>query len=269
MPIKFKVITLHEKAFEIEPMRAPELHQSYSGMHSDLSMELSQLKRELAQAPIGLVENADYSLPKGESYIPHHYRIRFDGPSLVVRAMHSIPEDRIAFESSYGSYLTSQKYKQYLILFSYKITAKECFAHDLQFVLKASHDCLMYLQSELAKAHAKFTQSEVMRRLDEDLDKIDHLQNENYFDCSKYLMAVASLVVAYKTEKDSPSQFNKTLGIFKSDSTLAPEYQRLFKTLQTLTPFLDESHFEKWNQIYNKYVRNISANSSPSVGLRS
>lgn len=272
MTILVKIIKLTSDELIIEPIRNTEVHDKrplYRPLDRDLSVELRQLKIELAQAH-QLQEKVDYTeVPIERSYWNYDnygpYHLKFSGKSAVLRALSTIPALRINFTSQSYPLYTAINYQEARYRYATQISEKECTAFDMKFVKQAYLDLYNYLNDQIKEIHDKSTpHSAIIRELIANLEYIKELQSE---ECAtpKYMLALSSLQYAL-TRELAERQTVASYRVMKGDSILAPKYQQLIYKIYAISTHADQLKERGLLDIYTKQVaaRTILKSAKPT-----
>lgn len=269
MPVLIKLIKLKNDELIIEPIRNENL--SNHPHEYDLSIELAELKKQLAQ--IELYEGKEYVRITGP-YLntSPDYRLQFTGKSIVLRAIYTIQKELIEFSPYNGTVPVSiNELEQFRLIFATKISDRECTVYDKAFVDKAFQILFDELKQAIVKVHSDFKQpSKIINQLQVDINCISAMDNTNSFKNPKFLLLMASLSQARILEKaELTIQEKKILSIMKGNSLLLPKYDALLMQFAPFTPGdyseeldlkLMKTSGSKLRDLYNNYVKSMQTN---------
>ena len=274
MPSLIKLIVLSNEELIIEPIRDEDLHiYSSYGRSSDLSMELSKLQEYLNN--LELIEKRDFvriigPYPNTEP----QYQLKFFGKSLVLRALFTIPIEKIQFEQVTNNYnsarITQKDFERQRLQFAVKISSKECFHSEVIWVKKA-HQCLFEeLKKGINAAHGEYNQlSSVMIQLNRDMKFISSKANneDEFFKHSNFLLLLASLYEARLKEKFPEKRKSMFLSIFSSVTTLLNKYETLLSQYRDVAPpeYSEELEFKILKPIGSSMRGNYYAYVNPPL----
>lgn len=218
----------------------------------------------------GLTEKEDYKVVEDKeshygSYGHKRFLIQFSGKSLVVRALWSVPQDLIDFETPS---ISRQRYVEAKQVYAVKISAKECFEHDTQFVREAHAEDYRQMKQVIQQIHneaaAKTEMKQVslvVQTLNTDLFFIDQIkENTNPRIMSKSYLALVSLAYAHEQEKAKPTLCVKKNAIsnmlFKPESSLLPLYRA---ALDLVCRAMNSTYEKKLPQFLQDYQEQVAA----------
>jgi hypothetical protein len=231
-----RIMNLSPTLFQIEPISVGK--KTYS--EKDLSIELRCLKQQLKT--YGLIEDEDYVINNGEyPRTSPEYKVKFQGKSLVIRALFAIPSDLIQFSvNHYDTPTNSGDLEKIKNKYAVTLPQKQCFYPEVKWVKEAQLQVFTNLKGEIKALHKAFINitSSVINQLDSDIEILSE-RTDPLFDNTNLSVLVSALQNAYNEEKSKPTVLpNSLFNFFSKESLILADYEKIIKKYAINTPQL-------------------------------
>jgi hypothetical protein len=183
-----KIIACEMDKYIIEPIKSKSPTLYGFSPQSDLSMELSGLKKRLLENKPPLKEGSDYEVYRGPwPNTDYLYQLKFSGKSQVLRGLFAIPVNWIDFNASYFELKSKASPKAYFerkrLVFAMQISSKECGVSEMHIVEEANALLLQDVMREVNKIHQETKiHSPVIEKLNHDLNLISQRKDAIFGD---------------------------------------------------------------------------------------